>query len=111
MTSPTNLTAEELYSSAAESGARPDPLLTISEWADRHRWLSQRSAAEHGRWRTERTPYLAEIMDCLSPSSVIERVVLMKGAQIGGSECVLVQREMEKSRSPLVSIPPCGRGF
>jgi len=24
---------------------------------------------------------------------------------------VLVQREMERGRSPLVSIPPCGRGF
>lgn len=86
MTSPTNLTAEEIYSAAAASGARPDPLLRISEWADRYRWVSQRSAAEHGRWRTERTPYLAEIMDCLSPSSLIERVVMMKGAQIGGTE-------------------------
>ena len=34
-----------------------------------------------------RTPYLREIMDCLSPSSPIERMVFMKGAQIGGTEC------------------------
>ena len=86
MISPT-LTAEQIYSAAAAAGARPDPLLTISQWADRYRWLSQRASAEHGRWRTERTPYLREIMDCLSPMSPIERTVFMKGAQIGGTEC------------------------
>ena len=84
---PTNLTAEEIYGAAAAAGARPDPQLTISQWADRYRWLSQRASAEHGRWRTERTPYLREIMDCLSPMSLIERTVFMKGAQIGGTEC------------------------
>jgi phage terminase large subunit GpA-like protein len=26
-------------------------------------------------------------MDCLSPSSTIERIVFMKGAQVGGTEC------------------------
>ncbi|HLI84119.1 MAG TPA: phage terminase large subunit family protein [Bryobacteraceae bacterium] len=77
-------TAEEIYSAAAAAGARPDPLLTISQWADKYRMLSQRASAESGPWRTERTPYLREIMDCLSPSSPIERVVFMKGAQIGG---------------------------
>ena len=62
-------------------------MLTISQWADNYRWLSQRASAEPGPWRTERTPYLREIMDCLSPSSPIERTVFMKGAQIGGTEC------------------------
>ena len=54
---------------AWRDGLRPDPLLTVSEWADRYRVLSQRASSEPGRWRTERTPYLKEIMDCLSPSS------------------------------------------
>ena len=30
-------------------GIRPDPDLTVSEWADKHRWLSSRAAAEPGR--------------------------------------------------------------
>src|ERR1039458_8878086 len=72
--------AEEIYGSSAAAGARPDPLLTVSEWADRYRVLSQRASAEPGPWRTDRTPYLREIMDCLSPSSKIEQVVFMKGA-------------------------------
>lgn len=65
---------------------RPDAELTVSAWADRNRVLSQRASAEPGRWRTARTPYLGEIMDCLSTSSQVERVVLMKGAQVGGTE-------------------------
>ena len=46
-----------------------------------------KAAKEAGRWRTARTPYLKAIMDCLSPSSPVERVVFMKGAQVGGTEC------------------------
>ena len=83
----TGLTAEEIYSRRRAEGARPDPLLTVSEWADSYRTLSQRASAEPGPWRTDRTPYLREIMDCLSPSSAVETVVLMKGAQVGGTEC------------------------
>ncbi len=67
----------------------PDPDLTVSQWADEHRILPKKSSAEAGRWRTSRTPYLREIMDSLSPQSRVERVVFMKGAQIGGTECGL----------------------
>jgi phage terminase large subunit GpA-like protein len=57
----------------------------VSEWADRHRILPPTSA-EPGSWRTDRVPYLAEIMDVLSTGSPFERVVLMKSAQAGGTE-------------------------
>ncbi|MGH7343270.1 MAG: phage terminase large subunit family protein [Candidatus Rokuibacteriota bacterium] len=72
---------------AWREGLTPDPLLTVSEWADRHRVLGSRAASEPGRWRTSRTPYLKAIMDGLSPTSPVERVVFMKGGQIGGTEC------------------------
>ena len=81
------LSAAKLYTEAFDQGLRPDPSLTVSEWADRHRRLSGRAASEPGPWRTARTPYLREIMDCLSPTSTVERVVVMKGAQIGATEC------------------------
>lgn len=71
---------------AWRDGLTPDPLLTVSEWSDAHRMLSSKASAEPGRWRTARTPYLREIMDCLSPSSPVERVVFMKAAQIGATE-------------------------
>ena len=68
-------------------GLKPDTRLTVSEWADKKRILPAKAAKEAGRWRTKRTPYLREIMDALSPSSPIEKVVFQKGAQVGGTEC------------------------
>ena len=60
--------------------------LTVSEWADRYRMLSGKASAEPGPWRTDRTPYLREIMDELSTTSTVQRVVLMAGAQLGKTE-------------------------
>lgn len=77
-----------LRQSRAE-GLRPDPVLLVSQWADAHRLLPKKSSAEPGRWRTSRTPYLREIMDCLSTRSHVEEVVFMKAAQIGGTEVIL----------------------
>jgi len=75
--------------SAFAAAMQPDPELTISQWSDRYRVLSRVSGGEPGRWRTSRTPFLREIMDCLSPSSRYSRVAFMKPAQIGGSEVLL----------------------
>ncbi len=71
---------------AWREGLTPDPLLSVSEWSDRHRMLSSKASAEPGRWRTSRTPYLKAIMDCLSPTSPVERVAFMKAAQLGATE-------------------------
>jgi phage terminase large subunit GpA-like protein len=49
--------------------------------------LGTRGSSEPGRWRTDRTPYLRDVMDALSPMHPARRVVFMKGAQVGGTEC------------------------
>ena len=67
-------------------GLRPETPLTVSEWADRYRKLSSKASAEPGPWRTDRTPYLREPMDCLSSESPIQRVVMMFAAQTGKTE-------------------------
>jgi phage terminase large subunit GpA-like protein len=67
-------------------GLRPEEPLTVSEWADRYRKLSSKASAEPGPWRTNRTPYLREPMDCLSSSSPVQRVVMMFAAQTGKTE-------------------------
>ena len=74
------------YFSGFFAGLKPDTRMTVSEWADEHRILPMKSAKEAGRWRTARTPYLREIMDAMSPSSSVEQVAFMKGAQVGGTE-------------------------
>ncbi len=89
-------------------GVEPDSYMSVSEWADKYRVLSGKSAAEPGRWRTSRTPYLKEIMDCLSPKSPIQKVVFMKGAQIGGTECGnnWIGYIMHKAPGPIMAVSP-----
>ena len=77
--------AEEILR-AWRRGMRLDADLTVSEWADAHRWLSSRASAEPGRYRTARTPYLRAIMDALSPSHPAQRISFMKAAQVGATE-------------------------
>lgn len=67
-------------------GMRPEPRVTVSEWADRYRFLSSTSSAEPGPWRTSRTPYLREIQDNLSSTSIVQEIILKKGAQLGLTE-------------------------
>jgi phage terminase large subunit GpA-like protein len=78
-----------IYQDSLLAGLAPPAATTVSEWADAHRILSGKGAAEKGPWRTERTPYLREPMDCLSPSSPMRRVVLMFGSQMGKTEVIL----------------------
>lgn len=78
--------AREVVGRAAALALQPEPESTVSEWAAENRVLTTRSSDEEGPWRNERTPYLVEIMDALSPSDPCARVVFMKGSQIGGTE-------------------------
>jgi len=74
------------YIKGASEGVKPDPIFTVSQWADTHRILSRVSSAEPGQWKTSRTPFLREIMDDLSISSPVLEIYFMKGSQIGGTE-------------------------
>jgi phage terminase large subunit GpA-like protein len=74
------------YKLAFSKHIRPRKRLQLSEWADVHRILSEKSSSEPGRWRTSRMPYTREVMDCLSASSRVERIVLMFAAQTGKTE-------------------------
>lgn len=78
--------AGEITRRACRAGARLDPKLAISEWADQYRILTTRSSPEPGMWRTSRTPFLKDIMDALMAESPWERVVFMKGSQVGATE-------------------------
>ena len=63
----------------------PPPTLTISEWADRERYLGSEETSEPGRWKTSRIPYLREPMDAVSDPEV-RTVVFMGSARIGKTE-------------------------
>jgi phage terminase large subunit GpA-like protein len=102
------LDALDVIRQAHADGIRPDALLTVSEWADAHRRLPKKSSAEPGQWRTSRTPYLREIMDCFSSTSEVEEVVLMKAAQVGGSEAILnaLGYAIDHCPGPVILVQP-----
>lgn len=89
-------------------GITPDPMLAVSSWADAHRMLEQKTTSEPGPYRTARTPYLREIMDCLSPFSPIEEVVFMKAAQVGATELGVnwIGYIIHLSPGPMMAVQP-----
>jgi phage terminase large subunit GpA-like protein len=90
------------------AGLTPDPALQVSEWADRHRFLSPRASAEPGRYRTDRTPYMRAIMDALSPSDPRRRIVFMKAAQVGATEAGnnWIGYVIHHAPGPMLSVQP-----
>ncbi len=99
--------AEELVR-AWRDGLAPDPALTVSEWADRHRYLSPRDSAEPGRYRMDRTPYMRAIMDALSPAHPARRVVFMKSAQVGATTAGsnLIGYVIHHAPGPMLAVQP-----
>jgi phage terminase large subunit GpA-like protein len=66
-----------------EAGITPPPQMSVAEWADEYLQLPSESAAEAGKFRLSRTPYLRKVLEALSPDSPYEKVVVRKGAQLG----------------------------
>lgn len=66
---------------------RPPEDITIDQWADKYRYLPP-SSAEPGLWRTDRTPYLREVMRAISDPHV-SKVVMVASSQVGKTEAEL----------------------
>ena len=98
---------DHLYRAVAQT-CRPRPLTTVSAWADQYRILSSKASGEPGPWRTARTPYLREIMDGLSASSPVQRLVLQFAAQTGKTEVGLgwIGYVMHHSPAPMLVVVP-----
>jgi len=89
-------------------GLRPPPRLSVSQWADEYRRLPSKGAAEPGKWRTARVPFIREIMDCLSLDSPVQRVVFMKSTQVAGTEAGnnWVGSVIDTQRVPMMVVQP-----
>ncbi|MCA3070234.1 MAG: phage terminase large subunit family protein, partial [Rhodocyclaceae bacterium] len=68
-------------------GAQPRQVLSVSQWAERHRKLVSGTNSP-GDWRNELTPYLVEIMDALSEHSPVRLVTFIKSSGVGGTEAM-----------------------
>ena len=64
----------------------PPDRMTVTQWADKKRILPDKASIEPGRYDSDRTPYMKEIMDCLSITSMVQEVTFKKGTQLGASE-------------------------
>lgn len=89
------------------AGFAPPPALTVTEWAEQYRSLSAESAAEPGRYRVERTPYVAEIMNAFSDPRV-KQVVWMSSAQVGKSTAIenVIGYHIHLNPLPIMAVQP-----
>jgi phage terminase large subunit GpA-like protein len=101
-------TGGDVYRRAFAEGIRPSDRLKVWEWADKHRFLAGEMASEQGQYRTDRTPYWRELMECLSESSPVETVSLCKGTQIGASELLnnFLGYIMDVAPGPVLVVQP-----
>lgn len=58
--------------------------LTLTQWADRYLILSPESSAEPGRYRSNRTPYIVEVMNSFTDPRV-RNIVFVAASQVGKS--------------------------
>ena len=66
-------------------GATPRQVLSVSQWAARHRQLKSGTNSP-GPWDNALTPYLVEIQDALSEHSPVRYVTFAKSSGVGGTE-------------------------
>jgi phage terminase large subunit GpA-like protein len=64
----------------------PPVRITVTEWANAKRMLPDKSSIEPGRYDASRTPYMIEIMDCLSITHEANDITFKKGTQLGATE-------------------------
>lgn len=74
---------------AVASGLEPlrvQPPMRLSQWAEKHFYLSAESSYTEGRWQAY--PFQTAIMDCISNDDVVE-VAMMKSARVGYTKMIL----------------------
>jgi phage terminase large subunit GpA-like protein len=64
-------------------------LLTVSQWAEKRRYLPPELTSKPGRWDNNYVPFMVEIMDRMSPSDPARKIVVRKGVQITATTALL----------------------
>lgn len=65
---------------------KPEKTISVSEWARQYRVLDSSASSKPGKYDPDFTPFLIEPMDMLTVNNGIKEVIVMKSAQIGGTE-------------------------
>lgn len=99
---------EVAFLGALAGSVKPKRRLKVSQWADANRMLSSKASSEPGPWRTDRTPFIREPMDCLSVDSPVQTVVMMFPAQLAKTEAGLnwMGYVMDHAPAPMLVVVP-----
>jgi len=93
------------FGDALLRGVKPDPKLTLSEWADEYFYLSPESSATAGKWYS--LPYQKGILDSMTDGDV-EYITVMKSARVGYTKClnIIVAACMAETPSNVMVVQP-----
>ncbi|MFP4561633.1 MAG: phage terminase large subunit family protein [Thiohalorhabdus sp.] len=85
----------------------PPPKLTISQWADRERYLSPESSSMPGRWRTDHVEPARGVMDAVSDPAV-HTVTAMVCTQLLKTEVInnVVGYHIHQDPAPILVMQP-----
>lgn len=83
---------------------RPPERLTVTEWADKYRFVQ---GARAGRWKTANTPYLQGPMDAFADPNV-NMLVFVSSAQVGKTEALnnMLAYAIDQEPGPAIYIYP-----
>ena len=101
--------ADALLLKACAEAFRVAPPRNVAEWAEAERMVAAESGSPWpGRWKTDRVPYLRQIMEVMTLSHPARRVTFLKSAQIGGSEAALnlIGQVMAETPAPVLVMLP-----
>lgn len=86
---------------------RPPPRMTVSEWANRFRYLSPESCSNPGKYSTSFTPYAVEWMDSVNDPTATG-TVLMVASQLGKTEALnnVVGYFIDIEPAPMLMVQP-----
>ncbi len=86
---------------------RPPEKLTVSEWADKFRVLSELDSAAPGQWHTAKTPYLRAVMDAFN-DDFIHEITFCAGTQLGktAAEQNMIGYAVAQDPAPMLVVYP-----
>lgn len=91
----------------ALAALKPPERLTVSEWADKYRILSELDSASPGHWRTSKTPYLKAVMDAFNDDFVHD-ITFCAGSQLGktSAEQNMIGYAVAQDPGPMLIVYP-----
>lgn len=86
---------------------KPPEKMTVSEWADKYRILSELDSAAPGHWRTSKTPYLKAVMDAFN-EDFIHDITFCAGTQLGktSAEQNMIGYAIAQDPGPMLIVYP-----